>query len=268
MINDVALFMNRPKISVVTVCFNAVETIESTIKSVIQQTYDNIEYIIIDGASTDGTLDIINNYNDRIACCLSEPDKGIYDAMNKGIKMATGEWINFMNSGDMFYKNSVLSEVALKLKDGDIIYGDTMLSFSVGSKLKKPYPLEEIVDRMVFGHQATFVRADYHKEHLFNLFYRSSADYNFFREAYLTGALFMYYPITIVTYNAEDGFSIKNKLLSMREDAIIRGQEGSLRWKVKFFRFMVKTYLKDSLVKFLPGNIVKLIKQRALKKIG
>ena len=151
MINDVALFMNRPKISVVTVCFNAVETIESTIKSVIQQTYDNIEYIIIDGASTDGTLDIINNYNDRIACCLSEPDKGIYDAMNKGIKMATGEWINFMNSGDMFYKNSVLSEVALKLKDGDIIYGDTMLSFSVGSKLKKPYPLEEIVDRMVLA---------------------------------------------------------------------------------------------------------------------
>ena len=97
-----------PKISVVTVCYNAVETIEKTILSVINKTYQNIEYIIIDGASTDGTVDIINRYRDKIAYFVSEPDKGIYDAMNKGINAATGDWISFMNAGDTFYCNKTI----------------------------------------------------------------------------------------------------------------------------------------------------------------
>ena len=103
--------MNNPKISVVTVCYNAVDLIEETILSVINQTYRNVEYIIIDGASTDGTVDIINKYRDKIAYFVSEPDKGIYDAMNKGIKVATGEWLNFMNAGDVFSSNTIVSEV-------------------------------------------------------------------------------------------------------------------------------------------------------------
>ena len=89
--------MNDPLISIVTVSYNAVATIEQTILSVINQTYPNIEYIIIDGGSKDGTIDIIRKYADQIAYWVSEPDEGIYDAMNKGIKIATGEWINFMN---------------------------------------------------------------------------------------------------------------------------------------------------------------------------
>lgn len=87
------------KISVVTVCYNAADTIEKTMLSVLNQTHHDIEYIIIDGGSTDGTVEIIRKYADRIAYWVSEPDKGIYDAMNKGIKVATGEWINFMNAG-------------------------------------------------------------------------------------------------------------------------------------------------------------------------
>ena len=88
------------KVSVVTVCLNAVNEIERTMLSVLDQTYTNIEYIVIDGGSTDGTVDIIRKYQDRIAHFISEPDKGLYDAMNKGIDLATGEWINFMNAGD------------------------------------------------------------------------------------------------------------------------------------------------------------------------
>ena len=103
--------MNNPLISVVTVSYNAVTTIEKTILSVINQNYSNIEYIVIDGGSIDGTVDIIKKYADKITYWVSEPDKGIYDAMNKGIIVATGEWINFMNTGDTFYNENVFSEI-------------------------------------------------------------------------------------------------------------------------------------------------------------
>lgn len=105
---------NNPLISVVTVSYNAVLTIEQTILSVINQTYPHIEYIIIDGGSTDGTVDIIKKYANRIAYWVSEPDKGIYDAMNKGIRTAKGEWINFMNAGDLFYSKDTLEKVFSK----------------------------------------------------------------------------------------------------------------------------------------------------------
>ena len=88
----------KPLITVVTICYNAVDTIEETIKSVIEQTYPNIEYIVIDGGSKDGTVDIIKKYQDKISYWVSEPDRGIYDAMNKGTMKANGRWINFMNS--------------------------------------------------------------------------------------------------------------------------------------------------------------------------
>ena len=99
------------KITVITVCHNAAKTLEKTIKSVLNQTYPNIEYIIIDGGSTDDTVDIIKRYADRLAYWISEPDKGIYDAMNKGIEVATGEWINFMNAGDTFYEENTIDFV-------------------------------------------------------------------------------------------------------------------------------------------------------------
>ena len=120
---------NNLLISVVTVSYNAVATIEQTILSVVNQTYPHIEYIIIDGGSTDGTVDVIKKYADRIAYWVSEPDKGIYDAMNKGIKVATGEWINFMNCGDSFYSVSVLSDVFKdkSCKENDVIYGNTCI---------------------------------------------------------------------------------------------------------------------------------------------
>ena len=95
------------RISVVTVCYNAVDCIEQTMLSVLDQTYHDIEYIIIDGGSTDGTVDIIKKYADRLAYWISEPDKGIYDAMNKGIAVATGDYINFMNAG--YFQGSVIN---------------------------------------------------------------------------------------------------------------------------------------------------------------
>ncbi|MDX2476604.1 MAG: glycosyltransferase, partial [Gammaproteobacteria bacterium] len=97
------------KISVITVVFNAVETIEDTIKSVIDQDYDDIEHIIIDGGSTDGTLDVVNCYKDHLAKVVSEPDNGIYDAMNKGIALASGNIIGFLNADDLYAHNDVIA---------------------------------------------------------------------------------------------------------------------------------------------------------------
>lgn len=119
------------KISVVTVCYNAADTIEKTMLSVLNQTYHDIEYIIIDGGSTDGTVEIIRKYADRIAYWVSEPDKGIYDAMNKGIKVATGEWINFMNAGDSFVNSNVLDRLMNFHKDGLILYGNIIRIFNL-----------------------------------------------------------------------------------------------------------------------------------------
>jgi len=103
------------KVSVVTVCFNSASTIEATLQSVKEQTWDNIEHIIIDGASLDGTVDIVNAHRDRISCLVSEPDGGIYDAMNKGVDLASGEIVYFLNSDDRLSDPSVAAADAVIL---------------------------------------------------------------------------------------------------------------------------------------------------------
>jgi len=115
-----------PLITVITVVFNGAKFIEETILSVINQTYKNVEYIVIDGGSSDGTIDIIKNYTDKLTFWISEPDKGIYDAMNKGIKVANGEWFNFLNAGDRFIENEVFEKIfSSDLDSATLIYGDT-----------------------------------------------------------------------------------------------------------------------------------------------
>lgn len=117
------------KISIVTVCRNSEATIRSTIESVLAQTYSDIEYIIVDGASTDNTLSIVNEYRGRIHRIISEPDNGIYDAMNKGIKISTGDYLGILNSDDFFASNEIISGLAAFLKNHpflDASYGDVV----------------------------------------------------------------------------------------------------------------------------------------------
>ncbi|SCZ27839.1 Glycosyltransferase involved in cell wall bisynthesis [Pseudomonas sp. NFACC48-1] len=115
------------KISIITVCYNGVDTIRDTIESVLAQQYKNIEYIIVDGASKDGTLDIISEYEGRIAKVISEPDKGIYDAMNKGVWAATGDYVGILNSDDFFAGDNVIQDLVVHLQnnpDADATYAD------------------------------------------------------------------------------------------------------------------------------------------------
>src|SRR5665647_1265730 len=105
--------MTNLSISIITVSHNSISTIPATIKSVLDQTYSNIEYIIIDGSSNDGTIELISSFGNKISKFVSEPDKGIYDAINKGIKLATGDIIGILNSDDFFYDNNVIERVAV-----------------------------------------------------------------------------------------------------------------------------------------------------------
>lgn len=118
------------KISVITVCKNAENTIEKTLQSVFKQTYKNIEYIVIDGVSTDKTLEIVDNYKDKIAYIVSEKDTGIYNAMNKGVKLATGDVLYFLNADDSVYDENVFQDIvnAFKENNPDVVFGDMLCS--------------------------------------------------------------------------------------------------------------------------------------------
>ncbi|MBW3697556.1 glycosyltransferase [Vibrio sp. T187] len=112
------------KVSIITVCYNAEETIRDTLESVISQSYSNIEYLVIDGGSSDGTMDIVNEYRHAIGVVVSEKDNGLYDAMNKGMSLATGELIGVLNSDDVFYSTSTIEEIALLAQGADGVYAD------------------------------------------------------------------------------------------------------------------------------------------------
>lgn len=212
----------KPLITVVTVVFNGEKTLEQTIQSVVNQTYDNVEYIIIDGASTDGTLDIIKKYEDKIDYWQSESDKGIYDAMNKGIELARGEWINFMNSGDGFSSNDVIEKIfssdSICLHNVTIVYGDytKITSLGINYKYFSSNNIELLKKYPIYRHGASFVKTEYHKANLFCLERKDlgfALDYLFIFEAYKKDVIFRYVHLDILTYIEEGAsFNIQKEL--------------------------------------------------------
>ena len=154
-----------PKLTIITIVYNNVRDIERTINSVINQTYKKIEYIIIDGKSTDGTLDIVEKYSNQISKIVSEPDKGIYDAMNKGLALATGDYVLFMNSGDEIYDEHAVQEVFDSSPGADIYYGETeMYNDNWESLGRRRHEAPEQFDWTSFkygmniSHQAIYIR--------------------------------------------------------------------------------------------------------------
>lgn len=226
------------KISVVTVCYNAVGLIEGTIRSVTGQTYPDVEYIVIDGASTDGTTDIIRRYSDRISYWISEPDKGIYDAMNKGIAAASGDYVIFMNAGDRFTDPHVLQSAAPLLGHHTVVSGQWNRCYSNGNvKNGVQKNLSVFKTEMPICHQATFTRLQYHKEHLFDTSFRLSADYDFFYKAWRRSESFLYIDLTVVDFLEAEGASADNISASVMErEQAWRGEQNLL------LRRMVLTY--------------------------
>ena len=179
--------MHNPVFSIITITYNASRWLEQTILNILSQSYSNIEYIIIDGGSTDGTVDIIERYASGISYWVSEPDKGIYDAMNKGLQKATGDYVWFINAGDSLYTSDTVQRVASLIQKKkvlpDIIYGETSIIDENGNslgrrRLKAPDKLSWKSFRMgmLVCHQSFITKRTIVP--LYDLTYRYSADFD------------------------------------------------------------------------------------------
>ena len=174
----------KPLFTIITVVFNGESSIRDTIKSVINQNFNDFEYIVWDGLSTDKTLDVINKYKSKINIIKSTKDSGIYDAMNRAVKISSGRYILFLNSGDKLYSTNVLSMLHNKLNsniDFNIIYGDVVLDDSTYIKSKK---FESIIYGMPFCHQSVFVHYSLFETNSFNTNFKVCSDYDFFLKIY------------------------------------------------------------------------------------
>ena len=230
----------QPKITIITICYNAEACIERTILSVINQTYPNIEYIIIDGNSTDNTLQIVEKYKDKITKIISEPDKGIYDAMNKGLRITTGDWVNFMNAGDSFYSNDVLGKVFCQDYSGiSVIWGDAML-IQNGTKQEifraTPFYNYKLPFRTGKGicHQSMFFSMSKEKLLQYDLSYPISADFKLCYDIYKQGGLFLHVPYIISAFDTT-GYSSSNRYKSLVETGRILQCGNNLLYKLYMF---------------------------------
>lgn len=251
-----------PLISIITVSYNVASTIEQTILSIINQNFDDYEYIIVDGGSTDGTVDIIKKHQDKITFWISEPDKGIYDAMNKGLKFAKGVWVNFMNAGDSFYDLNVLRNLELAdLSDCQVVYGSINCITKSNSFILKPKPLEEMKDKMIFCHQAGLVKIECLKEYKFDTTFEIAADYNLFRTLFISGCQFKEKDIIVANYEAEEGVSSTRFYKMYKEYAIIVNEWDCFNVKIVVLLKVFKNVLINKMRKIIPVQWRLIIKK-------
>ena len=212
----------HPKFSIITVTYNAGAVLEDTIQSVITQTYRNVEYIIVDGGSKDHTLDIINRYREHIHTLVSEPDKGLYDAMNKGIRLATGDYLCFLNAGDELHEDDTLQLMVHSITGTelpDVLYGETAIVDEEGHflrmrRLSAPENLnwKSFKDGMLVCHQAFFPR----RELAYDLRYRFSADFDWCIRIMKKSHTLHNTHLTLIDYLSE-GMTTRNHRASLHE---------------------------------------------------
>lgn len=216
---------NSPKFTIITITYNAARWLERTVVSILSQSYPNIEYLIIDGGSKDGTVDIIKQYAPGIAYWVSEPDKGLYDAMNKGLKQATGDYVWFINAGDTLQSAATVQRIAMKIGKRaslpDVIYGETSIVDAEGKplgmrRLKAPKQLTWKSFRMgmLVCHQSFIAKRTIAPE--YDLQYRLSADYDWCIRC-LKQAKSIYNTKMILSNYLEEGLSTQQRKASLKE---------------------------------------------------
>ncbi len=223
-------------LSVITVCFNAEKEIKKTLASVVSQSAQIFEYIIVDGASTDGTMAVVDSFRPAFEDrgiplrVISEKDRGIYDAMNKGVRLSSGTWLNFMNAGDRFESAAVLDSVreTLEQGDADVVYGSTVYVYHGMMRYGDPLPLDRFVRKQPICHQSSFIRASLLMEHPYDDGYKSGGDYDFFLWAYRRGAKYRQVSQRVAVFE-NGGFADSHRSLMMLERARAQYRHGMIR---------------------------------------
>jgi glycosyltransferase involved in cell wall biosynthesis len=209
------------KISVITVAYNNKTGLEETIKSVINQTYKNIEFIIIDGGSNDGSKELLENYSSKINFGVSEPDKGIYNAMNKGIAEATGDYLIFMNSGDRFSSYDILEKIAPSFGNEDIVYGNAYYELENRKKYEYKIPSKITIGSLLkepICHQSAFFRKDlFDKYGMYDEKNKIASDWTFMMDIFVRHNISQKYINEFISIFEKTGISNTNTDLSFRE---------------------------------------------------
>lgn len=259
------------KISLITITYNSEETLEDTILSVIKQKYSNIEYIIVDGGSNDGTLAIIEKYKKYISILISEPDKGISDAFNKGIKAATGDVIGIVNSDD-FLASDVISAVAAaaeKERESDVFYGNSIMFSDKNAYTYKPGPdLTKLLLYMVISHPATFIKKSAYDQYgMYDLNYKCAMDFELLSKMYSKGAKFKYLDKTLTCFRL-GGISKRKSLVTKQESCkvAIRNGENPTKVKLWYGKIRFKSQLLDFLNKYGIENTLRLVVKKQKSK--
>ena len=253
----------KPKISIVTVSYNDAENLEITLKKSIAQTYPNKEIIVIDGGSNDNSKEIIKVYKSDLAYSISEPDNGIYDAMNKGIQVAKGEWVIFMNSGDWFFDDNVLKEIFENDIPGNpnFIYGNHEVRYANG--LRRTHvaskPLEYLKKNNVFSHQALFSKTSVLRAHPYEIKYSMVADFESFFYHYKTGHEFLFMNKKISSITAGGVSEVRGYTSCNQRKNIVFQYESGILLSLYYTFFQVRLFLGKIAKSILPEWAIKLI---------
>ena len=242
------------KLSIITISYNSEKTIENTILSVINQKDENVEYIIIDGNSNDSTMSIIDKYRDRIDYVVSERDKGISDAFNKGINLSSGEYIGLINSDDFLAKGA-LNKIVKAIDqnpNGDVFYGNVVVfsdKYDSNYCYKPPRELSKLKLEMIISHPGTFVKKScYDKYGLFDTGYKCAMDFELISKMYNQGANFVYVD-EIISWFCLGGVSQKQAKTAMQEGIIIAQRNGIDNSTAK--KYYTNIYRKTVILEYL-----------------
>ena len=261
----------HPLVSIITIVYNGEKNIEKTIKSVINQTYPNVEYIIIDGGSTDNTINIINKYRHEIDLIISETDNGISDAFNKGLRRVSGEIIGIINADDWYDKDTI-EKVVRNIKDVDIVYGDLRLwkKDKIDFVLKGDH--KHLEQEMTINHPTVFVRKKWYDQFgFFDEAYKCAMDYDIMLRFKVNNCLFGYIPEVLANMRW-GGFSDKKWMQGCRETLIIKNKylpHNKLRNRLYFYKHFMGIALPRLLIKLRFNFLIKVYRTRfaKLKKI-
>ena len=231
----------KPKISIVTIVLNEADKLSATLKSILNQNYPNLEIIVIDGGSTDETKNVLNLYNDRLDYWISEPDGGIYDAMNKGLYRATGDWINFMNAGDLFYSDKVISGMFTHdLDAAEVLYGDSIASYPTFKAFRQALSPENLWKGMVCCHQSMFFKTKVIQQEGFKPENYFSADYELILRLYISGIIFKYISVTVAIFETR-GISNRKMVRSAKSNLeILNSFDYLTSDKIKFHKNVIR----------------------------